>query len=218
MTVLTWNDAVLKKYEMGLSKGVLYVRDGAGAYPLGVPWYGLTELSDSPGGAEPTELFANNTKYATLLSAETFGGSLTAYTYPDEWMVCDGSAAPSVGMQLRQQGRAKFGLAYRTEVGSDGGGDAVSYKLHLVYGCLASPSESTLATINDSPETQTFSWDFTASPLDFTGFRPSSKIVFDSGKSSAATMDALNIALFGDAAADAYLPLPAELLTIAALV
>lgn len=217
MAILTWDDGTKKQYEMGLSNGVLYVRNNAGAYPLGVAWNGLISVSDAPSGAEPTHLYANNTKYATLLSVEELGGSIEAYTYPDEWNPCDGIVEAATGLQISQQSRSKFGLAYRTEVGTEAGGDRVSYKLHVVYGCLASPSEKSYNTINDTPEAQTFNWDFTSSPEAVAGHQPTAKIVLDSAALSAAALAAVEEALFGAAAADPYLPLPAELLTMAAL-
>jgi hypothetical protein len=214
--LLVWNVSTLKFYESGLDRGVLYVRDGSGAYPLGVAWEGLINLAEKPGGAEPTDLWANNVKYAQLISAEIFDGSIEAYTYPDEFLVCDGIEEAVTGMVVGQQTRTAFGISYRTWVGNEAAGQQDAYKLHVIYGCLIQPSEVSRATINDSPEAATFSWEFKTTPAAMTGQLPVSKIVLDSRNLGAPELAAVEIALWGeDTPTDAYLPLPDALLTLA---
>lgn len=215
MSRLIWNEAANKLYESGLDQGVFYAQLNDGTYPLGVPWEGLISISESPGGAEATDLYANNVKYASLLSAETFGGSIEAYTFPDEFMAADGSLEHEAGVNVSQQARTPFGLAYRTRIGSDAGGDVVGYKLHLVYGCKASPSESSRSTINDSPEAVTFSWDFTSTPVNAPGYAATSKIVIDTTKASAGFVTWLEDEIFGSDTGPivANLPLPTEVLS-----
>jgi hypothetical protein len=214
--LLVWNVSTLKFYESGLDRGVLYVRDGTGAYPLGVAWEGLINLAEKPGGAEPTDLWANNVKYAQLISAEMFDGSIEAYTYPDEFLVCDGVEEAVTGMVVGQQARVGFGLSYRTWVGNEAAGQQDAYKIHVIYGCLIQPSEVSRATINDSPEAATFSWEFKTVPAAMTGQLPVSKIVLDSRTLGAPEMTAVLDALWGvDTPTDAYLPLPDALLTLA---
>lgn len=208
MTALVWNVGTEKVYESGLDQGVLYVRDANGAYPLGVPWEGLTAVTESPGGAEPTDLWANNTKYATLTSTETLGGSIEAYTFPDEFMACDGTLDLDPGVTVGQQARKTFGLAYRTRVGNEAGGDMVGYKIHLVYGCKASPSERAYNSVNDSPEAVAFSWDFTTTPVSVSGQSPTSMVVIDTTKADPAIVTWINEQLFGAEAVVANLPLP----------
>jgi hypothetical protein len=214
--LLVWNQAALKFYESGLDRGVLYVRDGAGAYPLGVAWEGLINLTEKPGGAEVTDLWANNVKYAQLLSADMFDGSLEAYTYPDEFLICDGIEEAVTGMLIGQQPRSTFGLSYRTWIGSEAAGSQAEYKLHVVYGCVIQPSEVSRASINDSPEAATFTWEFKTTPAAMTGELPVSKITLNSADLPAAQMQAVKDALWGvDTPTDAYLPLPDALLTLA---
>jgi hypothetical protein len=218
MAVLTWDDGTKKLYESGLDRGVLFVRDELGDYPLGVPWNGLISVAETPGGAEPTDLWANNSKYATLMSGETFGGSIEAYTYPLEFGVCDGSEEPTVGVSVGQQGRAVFGLAYRTRIGSEAGGDVIGHKIHMVWGCRATPSEKSLNTINESPDAVTFSWEFTTTPAYVSDtLQPTSLIVVDTTTAPAAFVEWLEEMLFGTELADPELPLPDEVLTQAAL-
>lgn len=213
--LLQWDVTTLKKYESGIDRGVLYVRDGSGNYPLGVAWEGLINVTEKPGGAEPTDLWANNVKYAQLLSAEIFDGSIEAYTYPDEFLVCDGVEEAVTGMLIGQQARSAFGLSYRTWVGSDAGGQYESYKLHCIYGCTIQPSEVARATINDSPEAATFSWEFKTVPVAMTGQLAVSKIVIDSATLGATQLTAVEEALWGvDTPTDAYLPLPDALLAL----
>jgi hypothetical protein len=213
--LLVWNVAALKFYESGLDRGVLYVRDGAGDYPLGVAWEGLINLTEKPGGAEPTDLWANNVKYAQLISTEIFDGSLEAYTYPDEFLVCDGVEESIAGMLIGQQARSSFGLSYRTYKGSEAAGQMAEYKLHVVYGCLIQPSEVARSTINDSPEAATFSWEFKTVPAAMTGELPVSKITIDASVLGAPELLAVEEALWGvDTPTDAYLPLPDALLAL----
>jgi len=219
MTKLVWDDVGKRLFETGVDKGVLYVMDENGAYPLGVPWNGLTGVTESPSGAEPTALYADNIKYLTLMSAEEFAATLEAYTYPDEFAECDGSAELETGGQVFQQPRKKFGLVYRTKLGNDVAGQDLGYKLHLVYGCLASPSEKAYASVNDSPEAITFSWEISTTPVNVTGFQPTSLIVVDSTKAGAAGLAALEDELFGDDTVGvANLPLPDAVATLLATV
>lgn len=213
--LLEWNVSALKFYESGLDRGVLYVRDGSGNYPLGVAWEGLINLTEKPGGAEPTDLWANNVKYAQLISTEIFDGSLEAYTYPDEFLPCDGVETSIAGMLIGQQARSSFGLSYRTYKGSEAAGQMAEYKLHVVYGCIIQPSEVSRATINDSPEAATFSWEFKTVPAAMAGELPVSKITIDAAVLSAPELLAVEAALWGeDTPTDAYLPLPDALLAL----
>ena len=214
--LLEWNVSADKFFESGLDRPVLYVRDSGGAYPLGVAWEGLMSVSEKPGGAEPTDLWANNAKYAQLISAETFDGSIEAYTYPDEFLVCDGIVEGATGLVVAQQGRSVFGMSYRTYVGSEAAGQMADYKIHCVYGCLISPSEVSRATINDSPEAATFSWEFKTTPVSATDLLAVSKITLDSRTLPANGLIAVEEALYGvDTPVDAYLPLPDALITLA---
>lgn len=213
--LLDWNVSALKFYESGLDRGVLYVRDGSGNYPLGVAWEGLINLTEKPGGAEPTDLWANNVKYAQLISAEIFDGSLEAYTYPPEFNVCDGIEEAITGMVIGQQARSAFGLSYRTYIGSEATDQMAEYKLHVIYGALIQPSEVSRATINDSPEAATFSWEFKTVPAAMAGELPVSKITINIADLAAPEVTAVEEALWGvDTPTDAYLPLPDALLTL----
>jgi hypothetical protein len=209
MTALVWDDAGKRFYETGIEMGVLYPIDGAGAYPLGVAWNGLVSVTESPSGAEPTALYADNIKYLTLISAEEFGCTIEAYTYPDEFGLCDGSveAGAAVGTYLGQQARTAFGLAFKTKVGNDVDGQEHGYKLHLIYGCLASPSEKAFQSVNDSPEAITFSWEISTTPPIVTGYTPTAQIIIDSRTAGGTELTALELLLFGDAG-DPNLPLP----------
>ena len=211
MTQLVWDDTGKRFFETGVDHGVLYVMDGTGAYPLGVPWNGLTAVTESPSGAEPTPLYADNIKYLTLMSAEEFSATLEAYTYPEAFAECDGSKEIGTGLGgwVAQQPRKQFGLVYRTKLGNDVGGQDLGYKLHLLYGCLASPSEKAYATVNDSPEAITFSWEISTTPTNATGFQPTSLLIVDSTQATAAGLLALEYELFGDLTTGvANLPLP----------
>lgn len=193
---LTWDDTGKKLYETGTDRGVLYINK-SGAYPNGVPWNGLTGVTESPSGAEATSLYANNGKYINLYSAEEFGATITAYTYPDEFMQCDGSAEVATGVTIGQQTRTPFGFTYRTLVGNDSDGQNHGYKIHVVYGAVASPSEKAYATINDSPEAVEFSWEVTTTPVNVTGNSPTATMAIDSTKVSAKALAAIEDVLYG---------------------
>lgn len=212
MTKILWDQTGERQYETGVDHGVLYVRDNLGAYPLGVPWNGLTTVTESPSGAEATPQYADNIQYLNLISAEQFGGTIEAFTYPDEFAVCDGTATPSVGVSVGQQARKTFGLAYRTRLGNDILATDYGYKLHLVYGALAAPSEKAYATINDTPEALAFSWEFTTTPADVPGLKPSAILTIDSTLVSAAGLASLELALYGTTGVDPRLPSPTEVL------
>lgn len=214
---LTWDASGERYYEQGVDHVALYIQDATGKYPNGVAWNGITGITESPDGAEATDLYADNIKYATMRSAETFGGTITAYTYPDEFGVCDGTATPEGldGVYLGQQMRNAFGLAYRSQIGNDTATTSDDgYKLHLVYGATASPSEKAFETINDSPDAIEFSWEFTTTPVSCEGYKAVSTITIDSLKCDSTKLKALEAVLFGSATAAARLPLPAEVLSI----
>ena len=182
MSRLTWDNTGERYYETGVKQGVLYPIQPDGKYSLGVAWNGLTAVTESPSGAEATALYADDIKYLNLISTEEFGATIEAYTYPDEFAECDGSAFLADGIMLGQQKRKTFGLCYKTTVGNDVDGNDYGYKLHLIYGCLAAPSEKAYATINDSPEAITFSWEVSTTPVNVAGFKPTSQITIDSTK------------------------------------
>ena len=216
MSKIVWDDTGKKLFETGVDRGVLYKRDTNGAYTNGVAWNGLTAVNESPSGAEPTNLWADNTKYLSLVGAEEFGCSIEAYTYPDEFAECDGSAELTTGVTIGQQSRKTFGFCYRTTLGNDVDNNNHGYKLHLVYGALASPSEKAYGTINDSPEAITFSWEFSTTPVNVTGHKPTASITIDSTKVDAEKLAALEKILYGDDAdsTEARLPLPDEVAQI----
>lgn len=222
MAKLTWDNTGERYYETGVKMGVLYPIQAGGTYSKGVAWNGLTAVTESPSGAEATALYADDIKYLNLISNEEFGATIEAYTYPDEFAECDGSAALADGVMIGQQKRKIFGLCYRTSVGNDVDGSDHGYKLHLIYGCLAAPSEKAYATINDSPEAITFSWEVTTTPVavkDANGksFKPTSQITIDSTKlgNKAAKLAELEKILYGDADGDGpRLPLPDEVATL----
>lgn len=211
MPKLVWDQTNERRYETGIEQVALY-KQVAGAYPQGVAWNGITALNLTPSGAEPTSLFANNAKYLTLMSAEELGGTIEAYTYPEEFEECDGSAEVAPGVYVGQQTRVPFGLAGKTLIGNDSESTKHGYKIHLVYGCLASPSEEAHATVNDSPEAATFSWEFSTTPVTVEGFKPTSYICVDSTKVDAEKLAALEAVLYGSAEKEAMLPLPAEVI------
>lgn len=213
MAKLVWDQTGERLYETGVSKGVLYVQT-AGAYPKGVAWNGLTAVTESPSGAEATPLYADDIKYLNLLSNEEFGATIEAYTYPDEFMECDGSAALATGVYIGQQARKTFGMCYRTVIGNDTDNNSYGYKLHLIYGALAAPSEKAYATINDSPEAITFSWEVTTTPVEVPGYKPTASITIDSTKVDATKLAALEAVLYGSDDVEARLPLPAEIATM----
>ncbi len=208
MAPLTWDQVGEKLYETGVDRGVLYIPDGTGVYNAGFAWNGLTTVTESPSGADPSPQYADNIKYLNLVSAEEFGATIEAFTYPDEFGQCDGSFNPAEGVSIGQQGRKQFGLSFRTKVGNDVDGTDHGYKLHLVYGCLAAPSEKAYATINDSPEAITFSWDVTTTPVPVTGHKPTSLIVVDSTVVDPTDLASLETLLYGAAATPAALPTP----------
>lgn len=214
MVALVWDKVGERFYETGVDRGVLYIPDDTGVYVEGFAWNGLTTVTESPSGAEATPMYADNIKYLNLRSVEEFGGTIEAYTYPVEFGQCDGTATPSPGVSVGQQTRKTFGLCYRTRVGTDLDGSDHGYKLHLVYGATASPSEKAYATINDSPEAITFSWEITTNPVPVEGYKPTSVITIDSTLVDAADLTALETKLYGDATNDPMLPSPAEVLAI----
>jgi hypothetical protein len=211
MTALVWDQSGQRLYETGVDKGVLYIPTN-GVYEEGFAWNGLTTVTESPSGAEPTPLYADNIKYLNLKSLEEFGGTIEAYTYPDEFGQCDGTATPEAGISVGQQTRKTFGLSYRSKLGNDELADDYGYKLHLVYSASAAPSEKAYATINDTPEAITFSWTFTTTPVQVTGLKPASMLTIDSSKVDPANLSALEDALYGTAGADPRLPLPDEVI------
>jgi hypothetical protein len=208
MPPLTWDDVGEKVYETGVDHGVLYLPDVSGVYNTGFAWNGLTTVTESPSGADPNPQFADNIKYLNLTSAEEFGGTIEAFTYPEEFGQCDGTALPHPGVAVGQQGRKMFGLSYRTKVGNDVDGVDFGYKLHLIYGCQAAPSEKAYATINDSPAAINFSWAITTTPVPVTGYKPTALIVIDSTVVDPADLTALEALLYGQAATEAALPTP----------
>lgn len=212
MSKLFWDQTSEKLYETGVEQVALYKQEG-GAYPAGVAWNGVTSLNISPSGAEPTPLYANDTKYLNLMSNEELGYTIEAYTYPEEWEECDGSAEAATGVYLGQQPRAKFGLVAKTLVGNDTEGTTYGYKLHLFYGCLASPAEESHATVNDSPEAVTFSWTVSTEPVSVEGFKPTSYICIDSTKADPTKLAALEAMLYGSDSEEAKLPMPAEVIS-----
>src|SRR4051794_23675875 len=214
MTVLQWDQVGDRLYETGVDHGVLYQLDPSGVYADGVPWNGLTTVTESPSGAESNKQFADNIVYVNLISAEEFGGTIEAFTYPDEFAQNDGSFEPAPGVAVGQQGRRPFGLVYRTLQGNDTEGQDHGYKLHLLYGCQAAPSEKAYATVNDSPEAIAFSWEFSTTPVSVTGMKPTSILTVDSTTSDATALDALLDILFGTASDDARLPGPDEVIAL----
>ena len=214
MAKIVWDKTGEKTYETGVKNGVLYPQGEGGTYTKGVAWNGLTAVTESPSGAEPNPLDADDIKYLNLISAEEFGATIEAYKYPDEFAECDGSAEIAPGVTVGQQARKAFGMSYKTTFGNDVDGNEHGYKLHLIYGALASPSEKAYNTINDSPEAITFSWSITTTPVEIKGMKPSSCITIDSTKVEKDKLKALEDALYGTAEKEAHLPLPEELLTI----
>ena len=214
MPKLTWDNTGERIFETGVKQGVLYPIQSDGKYTKGVAWNGLTAVTESPSGAEATPLYADDIKYLNLLSNEEFGATIEAYTYPDEFAECDGSAELVTGVMIGQQKRKVFGLCYRTTIGNDVDGNDHGYKLHLIYGCLAAPSEKAYSTINDSPEAITFSWEVTTTPVNVEGFKPTSQITIDSTKADPTKLAALETVLYGAEAVEPKLPLPDEVATL----
>jgi len=214
MTKLAWDNVGERRYETGVDRGVLYLPDNTGNYNEGYAWNGLTTVTESPSGAESNPQYADNIKYLNLLSAEEFGATVEAFTYPDEFGQCDGTAEPQAGIYLGQQGRRVFGLAYRTRVGNDLEGTEHGYKLHLVYGALAAPSEKAYGTINDSPEAIAFSWEVSTTPVPVTDYKPTALLTIDSTKVDAAKLASLEDILYGTVADNPRLPQPDEVITL----
>ena len=213
MSKLVWDNTGERLYETGVSKGVLYIPT-EGVYSKGVAWNGLTAVTESPSGAEATALYADDIKYLNLMSNEEFGCTIEAYMYPDEFAECDGSASLSEGVYIGQQARKTFGFCYRTVLGNDVDSNDHGYKLHLVYGCLAAPSEKSYATINDSPEAITFSWEVTTTPVNVSGHKPTACITIDSTKADPTKLASLEAKLYGSESTEASLPLPDEIAQI----
>ena len=214
MAKLVWDQSGQKFFETGISNGVLYVSDGQGGYLNGVAWNGLISVAENPSGAESNPVYADNIKYLNIISAEEFGATIEAYTYPDEFMECDGSAQVVAGVNIGQQARKTFGISYRTRVGNDVAGDNLGYKIHVIYNCQAAPSGKTYSTVNESPEAITFSWEVTTTPVPVEGFRPTATVVIDSTKISASTLQKVEDALYGTVSAEAQLPSIENLLAL----
>ena len=214
MSKIVWDAVGEHIFETGVRNGVLYLKDAQGAYNTGVAWNGLTSVSESPEGAEATDLYADDVKYLTLMSAENFKATIEAYTYPPEFEECDGSASIATGVVIGQQTRKPFGLCYRTSIGNDTDGNEHGYKLHIVYGCQASPSEKQYSTINDSPEAITFSWEVNTTPVNVTGKKPTATLIIDSTKADKAKLTALEAILYGAESTEPRLPLPDEIVTL----
>ena len=214
MAKLVWDKTGDRLYETGVDRGVLYPISAEGTYPKGVAWKGLTAVSESPSGAEANPFYADNIKYLNLMSAEDFGGTIEAYTYPTEFGECNGEVSLAKGAYIAQQTRKTFGLSYRTIIGNDIVGNEYGYKLHLVYGALAAPSEKANNTINESPEPMTMSWEFSTTPVNVTGFKQTAHLFINSTEIDADKLTALEAILYGDAATEARLPLPDEVASI----
>lgn len=214
MSKLIWDSTGERLYETGVKQAALYVQGAGGTYPKGVAWNGITAVTESPSGAEATPLYADDIKYLSLISAEEFGATIEAYTYPDEFAECDGSASIATGVVIGQQKRKAFGLAYKTTLGNDVDNNDYGYKLHLIYGALAAPSEKAYATINDSPEAITFSWEVTTTPVSVAGYKPTAIVTIDSTKADKTKLAALEAILYGSDEVEARLPLPDEVATL----
>lgn len=213
MAKLAWDEIGTREYETGVDHGVLYPQS-AGAYPKGVAWNGLISVSENPSGAEDNPLYADNMKYLNIKSAEELGLTIECYTYPDEWEACDGSAELVPGVKLGQQSRNTFGFSYRSKIGNDTEGEEHGYKIHLIYGCSASPSERSYQTINDSPEAITFSYEVSTTPIPVEGFKPVASVTISSIGVEPEALAAIEKVLYGDEETDARLPLPSELKSI----
>ena len=214
MSKLVWDQTGERFYETGVRNGVLYPVDSTGAYGAGVAWNGLTSVTETPSGADSNPIYADDIKYLDLRSKEEFGGTIEAYTYPDEFAVCDGSAILSEGVVIGQQTRKPFGFCYRTVVGNDAEYEDYGYKLHIVYGATASPSDRQYQTINDNPEAITFSWEFTTTPVEVSGYKNTALLTIESKKVGSAGMKAIEKVLYGDTNVDPRLPLPNEVVRI----
>ena len=216
MSKLVWDKTGERLYETGVDHGVLYPVQSGGVYSKGVAWNGLISVTESPSGAEATPIYADNIKYLNLMSTEEFGATVEAYMYPDEFAECDGSAEIAKGVNIGQQNRKTFGLCYRTVIGNDVDSNSHGYKLHIIYGALAAPSEKGYQTINDSPEAITFSWELSTTPVNVEGFKPTASLTIDSTKADPSKLAALEKILYGDAnpETEARLPLPDEIATL----
>lgn len=214
MAKLTWDGTGERLYETGDKQGVIYPQSSTGTYPLGVAWNGLTAVTESPSGADVTDLWADDIKYASIRATETFGATIEAYTYPDEFAVCDGTAMPTDGVFIGQQPRKAFGFSFISTVGNDTDYNDHGYKVHLIYNATASPSEKSYTSINDSPDAITFSWELNTTPVNVPGYKPASNIVIDSTKADPDALEDLLEILHGTENADARLPLPDEVLRI----
>jgi hypothetical protein len=214
MTKLKWDQVGEKVYETGVSNGVLYKPNSVGVYDEGFPWNGLTAVTESPSGAESTKTYADNRVYANMISVEEFGATVEAYTYPDEFAECDGTATPAAGVYVGQQTRKPFGLSYQTLIGNDIDGTDFGHKVHLVYNALAKPTEKAFSTINDSTEGMTLSWELTTTPVDVPGLKPTALLTIDSTKVDAGDLAALEDILYGTVGTDPRLPTPAEVISL----
>lgn len=212
MTALQWDLTGARLYETGCDHGVLYIPDAGGVYSNGYVWNGLTTVTESPDGAEASPQYADNIKYLNLVSAESLNGTIEAFMYPDEFAQCDGTAQPESGVNVGQQTRKTFGLSYRTKLGNDVMADDYGYKLHLIWGALAAPSEKAYATVNDSPEPVAFSWEYTTTPVSVTGLKPTALITIDSSKVDASALADLEVVLYGAPGTDPRLPSPDEVI------
>lgn len=211
MSVLQWDLTGERKYETGVKKPVLYKKDKSGAFPQGVAWNGVTGVDENPSGAEATPLYANDSKYLNLMSKEEYAATITAYTYPDEFAECDGSAEVAKGVRFRQQPRKEFGFSYVTTIGNDTEGTNYGYIIHLVYNCLASPSARNHATMNDNPEAVEMSWDVSTTPIAVEGYEPTAVVEIDSTTVDTEKLAALEAILYGSESEEARLPLPSEI-------
>lgn len=211
---LAWDKTGERRYETGVSKGVLYVQSNVGTYPTGIPWNGLTAVTESPSGAESNKQYADNQVYVNLLSAEEFGGTIEAFTYPDEFEQCDGTAEVVPGVKIGQQSRKPFGFCYETLIGTDTEGTDAGKKIHIVWNALAAPSEKAYATVNDSPEAMTLSWEISTTPTAIAGYKPVATMTIDSTKISAGKLKKIEDALYGTDVEVAHLPLPDEIVAL----
>lgn len=214
MSKLVWDQTGEREYETGVKNGVLYVQGEGGTYPKGVAWNGLISVTESPSGAEATALYADDIKYLNLMSNEEFGATIEAYMSPEEFDQCDGTASIATGVSIGQQKRKAFGMAYKTTIGNDVDGNDYGYKIHLIYGALAAPSEKAYSTINDSPEAMTLSWELSTTPVNVKGFKPTASVVIDSTKADPTKLKKLEEILFGAESTEARLPLPDEIVSI----
>ena len=214
MAVLKWDETGTRLYETGVSKGVIYPQADGGTYPKGSAWSGLTAINESPSGAEATAVYADNIKYLNLISAEDFGFTIEALTYPDAFAECNGESELAKGISVTQQKRKAFGLSYQTIIGNDTENEAHGYKIHLIYGAQAAPSEMSRNTVNETPETTSMSWECSTTPVNVTGFKPTAHIVIDSTKIDAASLKKITDLLYGTAEKEAQLPLPDEIIAL----